>query len=168
LEEILSEFREFVVATKLISSEVSINDLVKEAVMEAFPRKTPVKLEMNLADGLPTIEADPSKLRRCFSELVENSFNFQQECGYVRVRTELAGELGDSVKIVFEDHGPGIPEDLKKQIFRPFFSTRSKGMGLGLSIVKGIVDAHQGEICETGEQGQGARFEITLPALIVD
>ncbi|MGC8835158.1 MAG: ATP-binding protein, partial [Armatimonadota bacterium] len=52
----------------------------------------------------------------------------------------------------------------KKRIFDPFFTTRSKGMGLGLSIVKGIVEAHRGVIVENGEPGAGARFVILLPA----
>ncbi|MCC6485741.1 MAG: GAF domain-containing protein [Armatimonadetes bacterium] len=163
LEEILSEFREFVVATKLQTSRISINELLQEAVTEAFPRNTPVKLELEFAPDLPPVEADPSKLRRCFSELIENSFNFQQEGGLVRVRTEPVPHQPEQIRVTFEDRGPGIPRDVKKQIFRPFFSTRSKGMGLGLSIVKGIIDAHRGEITETGEEGKGARFEILLP-----
>jgi signal transduction histidine kinase len=163
LEEILSEFREFVVATRLTTQPVSINELVSDAVREAFPRNTDVRLEMELAPDLPPVEADATKLRRCFSELVENSFNFQPNHGFVRVRTE-PGPQPDRVRVLFEDHGPGIPEENKKSIFRPFFSTRSKGMGLGLSIVKGIVDAHNGTIRETGVHGEGARFEIVLPA----
>lgn len=168
LEEILAEFREFVVATKLELSEVSLNELVEEAVREAFPRHTPVTLEMNLEEGLPPIEADAGKLRRCFSELVENSFNFQQDGGVVRINTERVSGRSDHVRVLFQDCGPGIPEENKKKIFRPFFSTRSKGMGLGLSIVKGIIDAHQGTIREIGEEGEGARFEITLPTVSRD
>jgi signal transduction histidine kinase len=66
--------------------------------------------------------------------------------------------------ISIADSGPGVPEEMKTQIFNPFFSSRVKGMGLGLSIVKGIVDAHHGLIREIGEPGHGARFNIYLPA----
>jgi signal transduction histidine kinase len=165
LEEILAEFREFVVATKLNTSPVSLNELLEEALRESFPRNSGVRLELDLHPGLPPVEADASKLRRCFSELVENSINFQREGGVLRVSTEPATPEKDRIRIVFEDRGPGIPEENNKLIFRPFFSTRSKGMGLGLSIVKGIIDAHRGTIRETGEEGQGARFEIELPAI---
>ncbi len=168
LEEILAEFREFVVATKLNTEKTSINELVEEAVRESFPRHTLVELQMDLAPDLPAVEADASKLRRCFAELVENSFNFQQAGGRVRVMTEPVGADRDQVRILFEDTGPGIPDENKKNIFRPFFSTRSKGMGLGLSIVKGIIDAHRGTIREIGEEGEGARFEILLPAAADD
>ncbi len=165
LEEILAEFREFVVATKLNTNPVSLNELLEEAVRESFPRNSSVRLELDLHPDLPLVEADTSKLRRCFSELVENSINFQQEGGVLRVSTEPVDSEQDRIRIVFEDRGPGIPEENKKLIFRPFFSTRSKGMGLGLSIVKGIIDAHRGTIRETGEEGEGARFEIILPAI---
>ena len=61
------------------------------------------------------------------------------------------------------DHGPGVPPEVAQRLFTPFFTTRKEGMGLGLSIVKGIVEAHHGLIRETGEPGNGARFEIYLP-----
>lgn len=163
LEEILSEFREFVVATRLDTQPMSVNEIVSESVREAFPRHTGVRLEMDLAPDLPPVEADATKLRRCFSELIENSFNFQHEEGLVRISTRHLPEP-DQVRVLFEDRGPGIPDENKKSIFRPFFSTRSKGMGLGLSIVKGIVDAHNGTIREIGREGEGAKFEILLPA----
>jgi signal transduction histidine kinase len=67
------------------------------------------------------------------------------------------------VQIEFADQGPGVPLDSKDRIFRPFYTSRVKGMGLGLSIVKGIVEAHQGIIREVGEAGKGARFLIFLP-----
>jgi signal transduction histidine kinase len=128
---------------------------------------------MELAEDLPKIEADPDKLNRCFSEIVENSVNFQQEGGELVVSTGKADfsllptgaaiRSGRYVQIVFEDQGPGVPEDNKQRIFNPFFSTRAKGMGLGLPIVKGIIEAHRGKIYEVGEPGGGARFVVLLP-----
>jgi signal transduction histidine kinase len=61
------------------------------------------------------------------------------------------------------DSGPGIPLAKKKLVFQPFFSGRARGMGLGLSIVEGIVAAHGGSASETGEEGKGARFVLVLP-----
>jgi len=165
LEEILAEFREFVMATALKAGLVDINELVKEAVAESTPKDSLVRLEMNLADGLPMVEADASKMRRVFSELVENSFHFLSDDGVIRVSTAMAPERSDRVRITFQDTGPGIPQEAKSTIFRPFYSTRAKGMGLGLSIIKGIIDAHGGTIRETGEEGHGARFEIVLPGI---
>jgi len=69
------------------------------------------------------------------------------------------------VQIEVADKGPGVPEDQKDRIFRPFYTSRVKGMGLGLSIVKGIVEAHRGQIQEIGSEGSGARFSIFLPVV---
>ena len=128
---------------------------------------------MDLADGLPKIEADPDKLYRCFSELVENAVSFQEDGGELAVSTNKANlarlphgrkeRSGKYIQVVFEDKGPGVSKEHKKRVFDPFFSTRAKGMGLGLSIVKGIVEAHKGRVYEVGEPGRGARFVILLP-----
>ncbi len=179
LEEILQEFRDFVMATQLASGEQNINEIVQQSVDEFFPKRSPVQLDMNLEPDLPGILGDQSKLKRCFAELIENAVSFQTEGGHLRISTcvgdpkearRLCGLSGKRsyVRVEFSDSGPGIPEDAKSRIFTPFFTSRAKGMGLGLSIVKGIVEAHHGRICETGSQGDGARFIIFLPAANAD
>lgn len=174
LEEILNEFREFVKATQLETEEADLNELVKQAVEEGFPKRSATRLTLNLAPDLPKIKADPKKLKRCFTEIIENSINFQPEGGEIHISTSMADsrskkwlkpsqQSGDYVQVRFEDTGPGIDLDKKPKIFNPFYSTRAKGMGLGLSIVKGIVEAHNGTIYENGKPGKGARFTILLP-----
>ena len=174
LEEILQEFRDFVLATQLTLSEQDVNDVVKQAVEEFFPKRSPVHLEMDLAADLPRIQADPTKLKRCFAELIENAVSLQPDSGCLRVVTGVAApkEARDRgllsgkrryVRVEFADQGPGIPDEAKERIFTPFYTSRAKGMGLGLSIVKGIVEAHGGRICEAGAEGSGAKFVIFLP-----
>jgi len=174
LEEILNEFREFVKATQLDLEEAEVNDLVRESVEEGFPKRSQTKLNLKLAANLPKIKADPTKIKRCFGELMENSVNFQPEGGEITVTTALADsrskkwlkpsqQSGNYVLVRFEDTGPGIEMENKPRIFNPFYTSRAKGMGLGLSIVKGIVDAHEGTIYESGRPGRGARFTILLP-----
>lgn len=174
LEEILREFRDFVMATQLTLRDNQINQLVEEAVIETFPRRSPIRLTQEYATDLPLVRCDDGKLKRAFSELVENAVSFQPTGGEIVVSTHLIDleqrpegvPLSPGrryVEITFADRGPGISEELKEKIFTPFFSSRVKGMGLGLSIVKGIVDAHHGAIKETGESGHGARFLIYLP-----
>jgi signal transduction histidine kinase len=173
LEEILREFRDFVVATQLNTDQCDVNILLKELVEESFPKRTKVKLEMELGEGIPLIRCDAKKLKRAFSELIENAISFQPEEGLVRITSRLldreervTNRLAHSreyVLLEFSDAGPGVPEALKERIFQPFFTSRVKGMGLGLSIVKGIIEAHQGLLRETGMPGEGARFQIFLP-----
>lgn len=174
LEEILNEFREFVKATQLETVEVDLNDLVKEAVREGFPKRSATVLKMNLDPELPRVNVDPTKLKRCFGELMENAVNFQPDGGEILVTTAMAdarsrkwlrpGQSGKFVSISFEDKGPGVDTVDKPKIFNPFFTSRAKGMGLGLSIVKGVVDAHEGAIYESGTPGKGAKFTILLPS----
>ncbi len=173
LEEILNEFREFVKATQLETVEAEINDLVKEAIKEGFPKRSATVLKMDLSPDLPRVDVDPGKMKRCFGELMENAVNFQPNGGEIVVTTTLAdakhrkwlraGQRGKFVAITFQDNGPGVETENKPRIFNPFFTSRAKGMGLGLSIVKGIVDAHGGAIYESGTPGKGARFTILLP-----
>jgi signal transduction histidine kinase len=65
--------------------------------------------------------------------------------------------------VEFADKGPGVQAGDKDKIFRPFVTSRNRGMGLGLAIVKGIIEAHHGDIVEVGAPGAGARFLILLP-----
>ena len=174
LEEILNEFREFVKATQLDVEEIDLNQLIKDAIEEGFPKRSQTHLEMKLASILPSINADSKKLKRCFTELMENSVNFQPDGGKIKVITSLADTRSKRwlkpsqrsnkyVQVRFEDNGPGIDTKNKPKIFNPFYTSRAKGMGLGLSIVKGIVDAHDGVIFESGTPGKGAKFTILLP-----
>lgn len=174
LEEILTEFREFVKATQLELQETNINSLVREAIEESFPKRSNVELKLDLAEGLPLVNVDPTKLKRSFSELIENAVSFMPDGGEILISTSEAQDDVDKwlsprqkggrfIQICFRDTGPGIERENKPKVFNPFYTSRAKGMGLGLSIVKGIVDAHDGVIFEDGCCGQGARFSILLP-----
>ena len=175
LEEILQEFRDFVLATQLTLSHEDVNEIVNQAIEEFFPKRSPVRLETELTSGLPRIQADPTKLKRCFAELIENAVSLQSDGGLLKASTCMAtpkeararcalSSKRRYIKVEFADEGPGVPQDAKEQIFTPFYTSRAKGMGLGLSIVRGIVEAHQGRICEAGAEGSGAKFVIFLPA----
>ena len=107
--------------------------------------------------------------------MIENALSFQPDGGSLTIRTERA-DLTDAqrlaglprsrtyVQVEFLDNGPGVPADLKDRIFTPFYTSRARGLGLGLSIVKGILEAHRGGIAEIGRPGEGAHFLAFLPA----
>ena len=174
LEDILREFRDFVMATQLNMKEGDINAILKETVSETFPKRCEISLMQSYDETAPPLLFDAEKLKRAFSELIENAVSFMQAGGSLRIKTEIhaVGETPrDSrlspnrgyVQISIADTGPGVPDELKPKIFKPFFSSRVKGMGLGLSIVKGIIDSHHGTIRECGKFGTGAEFEVFLP-----
>jgi len=175
LEEILQEFRDFVRATQIALAEYDLNTLIQQCVDESYPKRSPITLTLDLAPDLPPIMADASRLKRAFSELIENSLSFQPDGGTLTIRTRRAepaqvqslAHLPRSrafLQAEFLDAGPGIPADIKPRIFTPFFTSRARGLGLGLSIVKGILEAHRGSIVEVGDAGKGAHFIAFLPA----
>jgi signal transduction histidine kinase len=174
LEEILQEFRDFVRATQIALTECDLNEIVEQCVRENFPKRTHVTLTLDLAPNLPTVLADPARLKRAFGELIENAVSFQPDGGFLTVRTirarppDAIGGAGlprslSYVQVEFLDGGPGVSAEMKTRIFTPFYTSRARGLGLGLSIVKGILEAHRGGIVETGRPGEGAHFTAFLP-----
>jgi signal transduction histidine kinase len=186
LEGILSEFRDFVLATQLHATENELNQLMRRVTAESFPKNSNIDLVLNLAPQLPPVAVDEVKLKRAFSELIENSVDFQPLGGQLTIRTSLAAPevvsaltrrtfQGPVVQVEFIDHGPGLSEQDRERVFTPFYTRKAKGMGLGLSIVKGIIEAHGGVIREIGDleaakplpdNRQGAHFVVLLPAII--
>ena len=183
LEEILGEFRDFVLATQLHATTHDVNQVMRNVTAESFPRHSKVDLVLNLTPQLPPVLADEAKLKRAFAELIENSIDFQPHGGMLTIRTSLADKdtiremtrqaaNGAMLQIEFIDHGPGLSEQDRQRVFTPFYTRKAKGMGLGLSIVKGIIEAHGGTIREVGRSAtgslSGAHFMILLPTQIVE
>lgn len=175
VEEILQDFRDFLTATQLSKVPTDLNKLVSETVDEVFPKRSNIAMKLSLEEQLPLLDVDPVRLRRAVSELIENSLSWV-EGGEIEVRTGWStaedaarAKLPRSRHYLFisvRDTGPGVPDEKKEVIFQPFQTGRVKGMGLGLSIVKGIAEAHGGTAVESGLMGAGAQFVIHLPAPI--
>jgi len=91
-------------------------------------------------------------------------FRLSQKKGEIKITTERALLKGEpAIKLIIEDRGIGITEKDFSQIFDPFFSTKERGSGLGLSIVYKLVEGHQGEIKVESKEGKGTKFVIFLP-----
>jgi signal transduction histidine kinase len=119
-----------------------------------------------VADDLPRCSLDRTQMDDALGELVENALHQTPRGGRVTLSAEAFHEEGEPrVRILVEDTGPGIAPQVKQRLFEPFVTTRPGGSGLGLAIVKQIVENHGGTIRETGKPGEGARFEVQLPAL---
>ncbi|MBW3635862.1 MAG: GAF domain-containing protein, partial [Armatimonadetes bacterium] len=180
LEGILGEFRDFVLATQLHVTHADANQILRNVTAETFPKHSNIDLILNLSPQLPPILADEVKLKRAFGELIENSIDFQPQGGQLTIKSGLADPkslaaltkgsfAGEVLRIDFIDHGPGVAEQDRNRVFAPFYTKKAKGMGLGLSIVKGIIEAHGGAISEIGGEDEknpstGAHFVVLLPA----
>jgi two-component system sensor histidine kinase HydH len=138
----------------------------------------PVRVEKEYGANLPLVPLDESLCEQAFVNIVQNAYDAMGAGGgklRVQVRKARASNRNggnlDGVEVRIEDTGPGIPLELREQIFNPFVTTKKSGVGLGLSIVSKIIDGHQGSIrVESPDssggaaQGPGARFVIFFPA----
>mgnify|MGYP005835460163 FL=1 len=123
-----------------------------------------VTLILELEHALPEIEGDAGQIQQCFINLIFNALEAMPEGGRLTVRTALNAKHRE-VRVEVEDTGVGIPKELLSQIFEPFFSTKSqdKGVGLGLSVVYGIVKEHRGTIYVKSDVGKGSCFILRFP-----
>jgi signal transduction histidine kinase len=127
-----------------------------------------IELETDLEEGLPLLNLDGSMLREVFLNIIVNARNaMRRKGGTLRIASWLSPRSNrlapTGVRIAFSDNGPGIPEGAGSDIFEPFISSSSKGMGLGLSISQRICKAHGGLISATNAADGGARFTVILP-----
>ena len=127
-----------------------------------------VRVVAGLGPGPAWVEMDGVSLRRVVDNLVVNAVAAARETnGEVRVGLEeVAGAVPPEYRLVVEDEGPGIPEELRPRVFEPFFTTRSDGTGLGLAIARRLVADVGGRIALESEVGKGTRIELVLRAAV--
>jgi PAS domain S-box-containing protein len=159
-EDILSSLLDFARPTVLTLRKVRINDVLAEAVTRN-PIPENIALTRTPSDTLPDIMADPDKLLQVFTNLITNACQAMPAGGSLTIQSAVSGE--DRVRVSVTDTGTGITEEHMKRLFEPLFSTKAKGIGLGLVVTKAIVEAHQGSIDVRSEPGKGTTFTVTLP-----
>jgi two-component system, NtrC family, sensor kinase len=121
-----------------------------------------ITMVRKLAPALPFIQADPVQISQVVVNLITNAIHAMPSGGELSIITQKSGT---GVKLIVKDTGHGMSTDVRKKIFEPFFTTKAvgQGTGLGLSVVEGIVLAHQGTITVKSSVGRGTTFEMTLP-----
>ncbi len=128
-----------------------------------------IRLDLQLADGLPGVEADPGQLEQVLMNLTVNARDAMPAGGHIRIRTGTGPTVEGTatVRISVEDDGVGMDEQTQALIFEPFFTTKEvgSGTGLGLSTVYGIIQQSGGEISVRSAPDEGATFHVDLPAV---
>lgn len=139
-----------------------VNATVEQAVFLARQqvRTKPIEITLEPDKKLPRIRHDPVQMQQVVLNLLLNGIQAIQKEGKIEVALRQEGECA---VIRIRDTGKGIPLDSLPKIFKPFFTTRKEGTGLGLPLAKAIVESHKGKIEVTSEPGQGAQFEVWLP-----
>jgi len=143
---------------------LDLKDIVEDS-LELFRErlaKARVTVELALDDHCPAAQADADQMRQVLINLIMNALHAMEGGGTLRVGLESEQ---DRVKLTVTDTGHGIPKDALQKIFEPFFTTKEfgKGTGLGLTVVKGIIEEHLGTITVDSEEGRGTRFTVLLP-----
>jgi signal transduction histidine kinase len=174
---IVVEMLEFVRPIRLQVELTDVGDVIKHAMTlaENKAKRGGVAVEVDVPSELPLIGGDHHQLCQVFTNLLTNAFEALDGRGRI-VITATADAVEQDPAFVQEpqvatrvvivevaDDGPGVPAELNDRIFDPFFTTKPQGSGLGLPIVRKIVDAHDGRIDLSSAPGQGTRFRVTLP-----
>lgn len=146
--------------------------LVLREVVDLFEltaRRKGVKLALRVAEGLPLVLADPAQVQQIALNLINNALAATEPGGSILIQTveamqQRSGNAAPAIRITVEDSGLGIPPEDRAQLFEPFFTTRSEegGTGLGLAVVRALVQEHGGEVWVDSEVGKGSRFHVLL------
>jgi len=149
-------------ASEMRSSD--LNTTVEHAVMLARQQvlSKPIKIEFTPAEDLADVDHDSDQMHQVLLNLLLNSVQAIEGSGLVRVAVLSQNESEDAV-ITVSDTGRGISPDHLQNIFRPFFTTKGNGTGLGLSLARRIVEEHHGRIEVTSSSAKGTTFTVTLP-----
>ena len=141
-----------------IIKKISVNTLVTKVLgLVDFPKNVELITAMS---EISEIDADEDMLKRVFLNLTVNAIEAMENGGTLQVSSK---ELDGFVEVSFRDTGVGVLEENLGKLFKPLFTTKSKGMGLGLAICKKLVEAHEGIIEVDSKKGQGATFRVKLP-----
>jgi signal transduction histidine kinase len=144
-------------------------DAVVEGALSAALRSqtshSPVTVQREVAPDLPPALVDVPLLHMALSNLFTNALQAMPEGGALHVRIERADKAAQRLQLSISDTGRGMTPEVQRRIFEPFFTTRANGTGLGLPIVRRIVEGHQGEVEVRSTEGRGTTFTVRLPCM---
>jgi nitrogen fixation/metabolism regulation signal transduction histidine kinase len=163
LKALASSFSQFAKLPEPSPAPENLNKLASEAV-ELFGEEKSVDFSLDLEDALPDANLDASQIRMVLNNLLKNSTEAMPGGGSVTVRTRLEGQAGDSwILLEVEDQGQGMDEATLAKATDPYFSTKTKGSGLGLAVVHKIALQHGGRMEIASRPGAGTKVSLHLP-----
>ena len=170
MEVIMEDLLNYARPPALMPDWLDMNNVINETInmLQGMIQQHKAEISIDIQQGLPTIYADPGKLRLILSNLLSNAIQAASESGQkpdvsLSAMSYLGGTVA-SIQIEITDNGPGIDDDKIEQLFDPFYTSRAKGTGLGLAIVKGFVEQHKGKITlQSNPESIGSISTILLP-----
>ncbi len=159
LEKLVRDLLYYAREERLSPSTFPLRELIKECLKQSEGEREEIKPLIEVPEDL-SLTSDRNKLKQILLNLIQNSQEAMKEGGLLIFK---GYEKGDKVVLEVKDHGKGMPPDVRERIFLPFFTTKSQGTGLGMAIVKKLIDQLGGQIQVESAPSQGSVFRITLP-----
>jgi two-component system sensor histidine kinase AtoS len=157
MNRIISDFLSFAKPAELAISDVDLKKIIENCIVTLVRERNNIKVHLDIED-LPVIKGDDILLRQAFTNLIQNAVEAMPAGGDLTIKYATSNLLD----VMVSDTGPGIAEDMADKIFLPFFTTKDRGTGLGLSLVQKIIVSHGGSISVDSSE-RGATFRIRLP-----
>jgi len=158
INKIVTDLQDYARPLRVDCGITDLANLVAD-ILKTVPLPNNLQFESNIDTGLK-LRTDPSFIRRILTNLINNAVQAMPNGGKL---TFSACKKNGTYTMIVEDTGIGIPEEVKQKIFKPLVTTKSKGQGLGLAVVKRLVDALDGAISFESQEGKGTKFVIELP-----
>ena len=165
---IIHRMREFVKSHPKHRSTADINTLIYDAVNLCMGelKNSNIKLTFELKNHLPPVDVDHTQIEQVIINLIRNSVDALQNVPAKQQRQLTIDSrltLDNTIQVMVKDNGLGIDEEQQQKILMPFYTTKEDGMGMGLSISRSIIEAHEGTLNFNSEPGKGSTFYFTLP-----
>jgi nitrogen fixation/metabolism regulation signal transduction histidine kinase len=168
MKEMVQAFSEYARAPKIELRPLALNVIIEEVLDLYRGDDMPVTLHFRAAPNLPMVDADANRIRQLLHNLIRNAIESTSARPDGAIYIDLAlVENADRnfVELKVSDNGAGIPAEMLDKLFEPYASTKTKGSGLGLAVVKRIVEEHSGRVFAENLPGRGASFVVRLPAI---
>jgi len=165
--DIMRNVRSAIKKGSAIRGLINLNDVVKAVahMVHGDAAAQSCKIELSLTHDLPAVEGDPTQIQQVLINLVRNAFDAMRAAPPGRPVVDIATDYnGDgAISVAVRDYGSGISETTRERLFEQFFTTKDDGLGMGLAIVRSIIEAHGGTVAAENAEGGGARFHFRLP-----
>jgi PAS domain S-box-containing protein len=159
IDKIVADLQDYTKPLKPSKESVKIEKAIEEALLIV---NIPNKLSVNILieKDFPELKADFPMLKRALINLIQNAVQAMPNGGNLKITAQTKNT---NAQISVQDTGEGIPQEVQEKLFTPLFTTKSKGQGFGLAVVKRLIEAQNGEVTYKTQNGQGATFTIHLP-----
>jgi len=162
LNRLTDDFLSFAKPSQLRRDKTDINAVLAETLSLLKAKYSEIIFQESFSADIPFLMIDRNHIKQVFINILMNSIQAMPKGGVLTIQTNYK-KTEDEVEITFTDTGTGMPEEVLSQVFQPFFTTKDKGLGLGLNIIYKIVKEHGGYIVLSSEEGKGTEFKLRFP-----